>query len=796
MGITDKVIKNTIYLFFSQVLGFILPLFLTPFIISKIGEIQFGIYALVLGFLGTFGLFDLSVSSSFVKFISEHYNQKDFSELNRKINSGLFFYVIFSLICVAIGLIFLEKLLSLLNIPPDLFDLGVYIFRLSLVIFLITNSTSIFNAILISLQKMYLTSILGMLINILNFVSIIVLLILGFGLKGLIWSQLIAVSMTVILSIIVAAKQLPEMKISLIYFKMSSLKSMFLFGLQMQVSKLASFSSEKYDEFLLGFFSVMNNVTYFNISGRVSRIGRLLPMQLVPQVAPVAAEFNAKKQNQKLVDLFFDTTKYLILVSFPVFVYTFTFSDLLIGTWMGSGFEISAFILKILVVGQLINMSFSAPGNSITPNIGLPKYQMYEGLILLAINIVLSYILIKMYGIYGAAYGTVISTVISSFYVFGVSAKYFKQKYIKFLYSEYFKPLASVLISALVSFSFYYTGNNFIYPFSGRISGVIYIFITGIIFSLTYILLIANWNYLNERNKKVLIKILAKIFPLKKLAGGKLKNLEYNGELVSLFILTYNRLEFLKKSLNSLVLTLENVNYELLICDNNSTDGTREYLDAFKNKEKISEKIKIILNEKNIGTNAKGKCADLTKGDFIIGIDDDVLSFPQHWIQNMIFAYKNVPFMGYLSTDVVQDELTDGAKQPDEAYQLEKYSGGKINLLVGPAGGWCFMISRDVYNEVGKFYSSDKLFFAEDGNYARRAYDRGFKFGILKNIKVYHATGFAHNRNYQNIYDHKLNEYQTDDPLLMKIKNRLIRIFYIKRYFRKLIQLSGIMEDE
>jgi GT2 family glycosyltransferase len=144
----------------------------------------------------------------------------------------------------------------------------------------------------------------------------------------------------------------------------------------------------------------------------------------------------------------------------------------------------------------------------------------------------------------------------------------------------------------------------------------------------------------------------------------------------------------------------------------------------------------------------------------------------------------------------VQDELTDGAKQPDEAYQLEEYSGGKINLLVGPAGGWCFMISRDVYKEVGKFYKSDKLFFAEDSNYARRAYNRGFKFGILKDLKLYHATGKAHNRNYQNIYDYKLNEFLPDDPLRMRIKNRLIRIFYLKRYIRKLVQLSEILEKE
>ena len=48
-----------------------------------------------LGFTGIFGLFDISLSSAFIKFISEHYNKKDFEELNKTINTGLFFYIFF-----------------------------------------------------------------------------------------------------------------------------------------------------------------------------------------------------------------------------------------------------------------------------------------------------------------------------------------------------------------------------------------------------------------------------------------------------------------------------------------------------------------------------------------------------------------------------------------------------------------------------------------------------------------------------------------------------------------------------
>ena len=181
MSLTDKVIKNTFFFFISQVIGVIIPVFLTPFIVSKIGQVQFGIYALVLGFTGIFGLFDISLSSAFIKFISEHYNKKDFEELNKTINTGLFFYIFFSIIFCGIGYIFSEKFISLFNIPPELKSLSVLAFRISLAVFFISNAFGIFNSILVSLQKMYLTSILSIITSIINFTLTIMAILYGYG---------------------------------------------------------------------------------------------------------------------------------------------------------------------------------------------------------------------------------------------------------------------------------------------------------------------------------------------------------------------------------------------------------------------------------------------------------------------------------------------------------------------------------------------------------------------------------------------------------------------------------------
>jgi len=189
MSLRDKVIKNTFYHFIAQAFGFISPFILTPLIITYIGKTEFGIYAIVMGFIGTFGLLDFSISASFIKFISEHYNKKQFEELNKTINTGMFFYITFTLIVCIIVLIFSEQILSLINIPPELFPLAKFSLYISLLIFFLATSTTIFVSVLISIQKMYVNSIAGLVINLLNFIITYIVLIAGMGLAGILYTQ-------------------------------------------------------------------------------------------------------------------------------------------------------------------------------------------------------------------------------------------------------------------------------------------------------------------------------------------------------------------------------------------------------------------------------------------------------------------------------------------------------------------------------------------------------------------------------------------------------------------------------
>ena len=67
--------------------------------------------------------------------------------------------------------------------------------------------------------------------------------------------------------------------------------------------------------------------------------------------------------------------------------------------------------------------------------------------------------------------------------------------------------------------------------------------------------------------------------------------------LVTVFILTYNHAKYIRECLDSILFQIVNFEYEILIHDDASTDGTREILEEYKNKH--PNLIKLLLEEKN-----------------------------------------------------------------------------------------------------------------------------------------------------------------------------------------------------
>jgi glycosyltransferase involved in cell wall biosynthesis len=108
-------------------------------------------------------------------------------------------------------------------------------------------------------------------------------------------------------------------------------------------------------------------------------------------------------------------------------------------------------------------------------------------------------------------------------------------------------------------------------------------------------------------------------------------NTDEENILLSICIPTYNRLIFLRESLDSILNQIEEINYkivEIIISDNASSDGTKEYIDELI-KNETNLKINYFRQLENLGPDVNIlNTVNLARGEFIYIISDDDILLP------------------------------------------------------------------------------------------------------------------------------------------------------------------------
>lgn len=107
-------------------------------------------------------------------------------------------------------------------------------------------------------------------------------------------------------------------------------------------------------------------------------------------------------------------------------------------------------------------------------------------------------------------------------------------------------------------------------------------------------------------------------------------NLESNPIKVSIVTVTYNSAQEIEQLIRSIFETVKDIDYEVLIVDNNSQDDTVSRIKS------ISDQIKIISNDSNVGfANANNQAFKIATGNFILILNPDILLTEQTKLKDL-----------------------------------------------------------------------------------------------------------------------------------------------------------------
>ena len=112
--------------------------------------------------------------------------------------------------------------------------------------------------------------------------------------------------------------------------------------------------------------------------------------------------------------------------------------------------------------------------------------------------------------------------------------------------------------------------------------------------------------------------------------------------LVSIVVLAYNNLSSTRDCVESILKNTKGIDYELILVDNGSKDGTKAFFDSVEGAKVISLKYNLhIVKGFNIGMMAaEGKYCAAVGNDFV---------FPENWLSNLLTCIESDPAIGYVS---------------------------------------------------------------------------------------------------------------------------------------------------
>jgi len=207
--------------------------------------------------------------------------------------------------------------------------------------------------------------------------------------------------------------------------------------------------------------------------------------------------------------------------------------------------------------------------------------------------------------------------------------------------------------------------------------------------------------------------------------------------VLSIIICTYNRHDFLKKCLESVLEQTKKstTELEIIIVDNNSNDKTDILIKSFKKKY---ENIIYLLEKKQGLSYARNLGVHMSKGDYLAFIDDDAVINP-NWLNTLLYSIQNIKaeVFGGPIYPYFENKLPCWI-DPEYFVRTFKKQDGYLNILKSKFGfsGGNMCIKRTVFDEIGSFNTNlgmigDNLGLGEESDFFYRIYTN------LSNVKLY-----------------------------------------------------------
>jgi O-antigen/teichoic acid export membrane protein len=402
-----QILKNVGSSWSALGINVIVGIFLSPFIVHRLGDTAFGIWVEIFAVTGYYGLFDLGIRSSIIRYVSKYTATDDREKLTKFLNTALFTYTCIGAVSMVLTGLLSSSVEHFFKIPDGMHS------ETRLLLLMVGASVSlgfplgVFGGMLEGLQNFYILNWTSIGATLARAALIVYFLSRGYGLLTL---ALLTVGLPILSSILrgIIVFRLCPVPLGLKHVDRASFRHMANYGGTTFLVLVASRLRFRTDELVLGAMMSAAAVTWFNIGSRIVDYAQEFISSLAQLFVPMSSHSEATGNLDRVRKIYIAGNRVCAFLILPITAILILFGKHIIRIWMGARYVPHSYpVLVVMIIPFALMLSQAASTRIL---FGLGKHQVMAAITVVEgiANLILSIALVPSLGIVGDALGTAI----------------------------------------------------------------------------------------------------------------------------------------------------------------------------------------------------------------------------------------------------------------------------------------------------------------------------------------------------------------------------------------------------
>jgi O-antigen/teichoic acid export membrane protein len=392
-------------------------LVLSPYVVHRLGGVEYGVWVLLSSLVGYLGLLDLGARSAVTKYVATLHAERRHGDASLLVSTALVLFGGLALVAVGASALLALAVAHLFTIPAPLVETARRALVLSGLNVAVSLVTGVFAGTVVARQRFGALNAVTIAVGVVRAVAIVLTLQAGGRLVGLAAVHLGVSLAQGATTAWLGRRVYPELAVAPRSWTPGHLVRICRFGMASWLLHATGFLVNYADALVIGSFLPVGAITPFAIAANLTDQVRAVIAGVSQPVTPMAGALDGERAESRIPGLLLDGARFATLAIAPIVVTLEIRGTSFIAQWMGAAYARDAGAV-LAVLGPAV-WAFAGFQVLTAAMIGLDRHRglvpIFAGEALA--NLLLSVAWVGPYGIVGVAWGTALPRLLVSLLV-------------------------------------------------------------------------------------------------------------------------------------------------------------------------------------------------------------------------------------------------------------------------------------------------------------------------------------------------------------------------------------------